>query len=108
MTPQGVVHDPVEASEALEKEQASRSPDPSPQGMTLQEGSVVVMDCRVFHYGSANVSNKPRVLLNMTFQEVDEEVKDGKSHEIPGFTYHMSEHIKGFFKVSDFLYRKDK
>lgn len=103
MTPEGLIHDPVEVLEALEKEQASQSPDPPPQEMTLQEGSVVAMDCRVFHYGSANVSNSPRVLLNMTFQEVDEGAKEGTSHEIPGFTYHISEQIKGFFKVSDFL-----
>ncbi len=88
-------------------------------------GDMVVMDARVRHYGSANWSLTPRLLLNVTFQEPDNHEdhanEDSKWHDdvkmmecpsnvgmttpISGFTYHLHEGMKlKNWIASDFRY----
>jgi len=67
-----------------------------PEYMKLQVGDAVLMDCRVYHRGTANVSDTPRLLLNATFQKHD-------VLPIRGFTYHIAPSARGR-KIRDFIH----
>lgn len=48
----------------------TRQPDAPPSAMTNADaGDLVVMDTKVWHFGSANRSFEARILINVTFQE---------------------------------------
>ena len=119
-------------SSSFDEEETKKSRE-APETMTNETaGDVVVMDTKVWHFGSANRSFVPRVLLNVTFQEPSTSRKrekkedvlglggwvqdtDGSSSEtaadpetkmevrrIDGFTYHVHENVLGKYAVRDF------
>jgi ectoine hydroxylase-related dioxygenase (phytanoyl-CoA dioxygenase family) len=84
----------------------------APLEVHLLAGDMLVFDTRLFHYGSANTSDKPRMLLSFSMQQSQSEVQsqsesqsesgdggggvDGgavDTDRIRGFTYHLHESI---------------
>ena len=64
----------------------------APLEVHLQAGDCLIFDTRLFHYGAANESLKPRTLLSFSFQQspsptCSEETRT--SDKIRGFTYHL-------------------
>jgi len=66
----------------------------APLEVHLEAGDCLIFDTRLFHYGAANQSLKPRTLLSFSFQQspsptCSEEART--SDKIRGFTYHLDE-----------------
>jgi hypothetical protein len=59
-------------------------------------GASYLMDARCAHWGGANSSAVPRVVLCFAFQRADDE-------DIDGFTYHLDPSCRGKFTLGDFL-----
>ena len=90
----------LEEKNPLEDSETTANPRPSPDHMLLRVGEMVSMNAKVLHYGAANHSQRPRALLNVTFQEPEQ---DGSFGEIDGFTYHINPLLHGRYRVADFL-----
>ena len=65
----------------------------------LDAGDLLLFDTRVFHYGSANISQGPRPLVCFSFQSP----RHGTSiRAIDGFTYHCHRSVRGKSQLRDF------
>ena len=63
---------------------------------TLREGDVVVMDAKVIHQGTANISNSIRALMQFSFLGAKAGSKQGATVLRPqGFTYHLDDSASG-------------
>ena len=67
-----------------------------PIAAILQVGDILMFNCKIFHFGSENVSLLDRLLLSFTFQSVD---MNGESIPVKGFTYHLSDDMKSDNKI---------
>jgi len=66
-----------------------------PHAAILDIGDLLIFNSKIFHYGSANLSQYDRLLLSFTFQKLN----DGKHIPIKGFTYHLSNSMKNDKKI---------
>ena len=82
--------------------------------MTMEEGGLTAMDCRVMHRGGANSSSSvDRVLLNATFQQHGDAAANDDSPAarnkdgielVDGFTYHVCTSVmRANLSLKDFL-----
>jgi len=65
----------------------------------LKAGDILLFDTRIFHQGTANVSQRPRALLSFSFQRRD---LLGQAKAIDGFTYHIHQSFLNKFSLGDF------
>jgi len=74
----------------LEEEEAAGAGHPfrgvEPEHCVAESGDAFLMDCRTFHFGSANTSETPRAQLSATFRDVDGSADDA-TEGADGFTY---------------------
>lgn len=56
----------------------------------LNQGDILIFDSRLFHFGGANVSLDPRILMCIAFQQRDQ---TGSSDRIKGYTYHCHDTV---------------
>jgi hypothetical protein len=70
---------------------------PTARAIELSEGDISLMDGRFFHYGSANVSQVPRVLFSASFEDKKEHQSDS------GFTYELRSNLVGRYSLNDFV-----
>lgn len=62
----------------------------------LREGDMLVMDARIYHFGSANTSDKERYLMQLSLLSSSQKSGGGKLPVRPlGFVYHIDEAAKG-------------
>lgn len=61
-----------------------------PISAILEKGDCLIFNCKLFHFGSQNISSSDRLLLSFTFQKLVR----GDSIPIKGFTYHLSNSMK--------------
>eukprot|EP00931_Biecheleriopsis_adriatica_P079835 TRINITY_DN53182_c0_g1_i1.p1 TRINITY_DN53182_c0_g1~~TRINITY_DN53182_c0_g1_i1.p1 ORF type:complete len:302 (+),score=39.45 TRINITY_DN53182_c0_g1_i1:61-966(+) len=71
----------------------------APQGVrevTLREGDMLVMDARIHHFGSANTSDRPRYLMQLSLLSSSLKSGGGKLPQRPlGFVYHLDKADEG-------------
>ena len=67
-----------------------------PMLMAMGDGDALLMDSRLFHYGSANTSNTPRAQLSATFRS------GGRNSSEDGFTYELHEDLRGRYRLGNF------
>ena len=70
-----------------------------PYAAILNIGDVLIYDSQLFHFGGANTSVLPRVLLMFGFQQC---TPWGQIDKINGFTYHCDKTIAGKYCLNDF------
>lgn len=64
--------------------------------IVLREGDMLVMDARIYHFGSANESDADRYLMQVSLLSSSRKSSDGKLPVRPlGFVYHLDEAAKG-------------
>ena len=69
------------------------------ENAVLDAGDLLLFDTRLFHYGSANISQGPRPLVYFSFQSP----RHGTSiRAIDGFTYHCHRSVRGKSQLRDF------
>jgi ectoine hydroxylase-related dioxygenase (phytanoyl-CoA dioxygenase family) len=66
----------------------------------LEPGDLLLFDTRLFHYGSANISESPRPLIYFSFQSPQNQRASIRS--IDGFTYHCDKSVRGKSQLKDF------
>ena len=77
---------------------------PPAEAVCLDTGDLCLMDCRVFHNGSAHTGREPRALLSATFEQGLVECASSAGESGPtGFTYELRSDLAGRFLLSDFL-----
>ena len=70
-----------------------------PYAAVLEIGDILIYDSQIFHFGGANVSLHPRVLLMFAFQQCP---PWGVVNKINGFTYHCHSSVLGKYNLNDF------
>lgn len=79
----GVLVDPVEKAPCSSEYQLFPA-----EYALLNQGDILIFDSRLFHFGGANLSIDPRILMCIAFQQRDQM---GSSDRIKGYTYHCHE-----------------